>query len=243
MNYIKAILICLMTYWATPALSQQNFFNVPSSDITPGKALFVQQQFNLAASSIQSSTTMCVGLGHDYEVGLNVIGVTYDFKNQLTTNINTAPFSPMYAFNAQKKVELSEHWKMGIGGQFGTNQAFNGGSYVFTNAIYKDEKTGTKLVAGLYRSSDGYFGPETRNFSENTDFKKLGIQMGIEKNLWNERLLFQADFISGRHALGELVVGGAYYVSKHMVLSAGYQIPTFQSKSIDAVVVEFTWVP
>ncbi|MEY3646474.1 MAG: hypothetical protein RL127_1182 [Bacteroidota bacterium] len=232
-----------MTYWATPALSQQNFFNVPSSDITPGKALFVQQQFNLAASSIQSSTTMCVGLGHDYEVGLNVIGVTYDFKNQLTTNINTAPFSPMYAFNAQKKVELSEHWKMGIGGQFGTNQAFNGGSYVFTNAIYKDEKTGTKLVAGLYRSSDGYFGPETRNFSENTDFKKLGIQMGIEKNLWNERLLFQADFISGRHALGELVVGGAYYVSKHMVLSAGYQIPTFQSKSIDAVVVEFTWVP
>lgn len=181
MNYIKAILICLMTYWATPALSQQNFFNVPSSDITPKHAFFGQQQLNLAASSIQYSTTMCYGLGHDFEMGLNVIGVKYDFNNQLTTNINTAPFSPMYAFNAQKKVELSEHWKMGIGGQLGTNQAFNGGSYFYTNAIYTDEKTGTKLVAGLYRSSDGYFGPETRNFSENTGFKKLGIQMGIEK--------------------------------------------------------------
>ena len=243
MNYCKAILICLMLYWAMPASGQQNFFNVPSSDITPKHAFFGQQQLNLAASSIQSSTTMCYGLGLDFEVGINVIGINYDFKNQFTTNTTTQPYAPMYACNAQKKVKLSEQLSVGIGGQLGTNQALHGGSYLYTNAIYKDEKTGTKLVGGLYRTSDGYFGPETRNFSEAGALKKLGMQVGIEKNLWHERLLFQADFISGKHALGELVVGGAYYMSRHMVLSAGYQIPTFHSKSIDAVVVEFTWVP
>lgn len=243
MKITKAILICLITYWALPTFGQQNFFNVPSSDITPKKALFVQQQFNWAASSIQSSTTMCVGLGQDFEVGVNLIGVNYDLNNQFTTNSETPPFSPLYAFNAQKRVDLSEHWKLGIGGQFGTNQALNGGSYLYTNAVYKNEKNGIKLVSGLYRTSDGYFGPETRNFSDNAELKKLGIQVGIEKNLWKEKLLFQADFISGRHALGEIVIGGAYFLSKHMVLSAGYQIPTFQSKSIKAAVIEFTWVP
>jgi hypothetical protein len=243
MNYTKAIFICLITYWAMPAFGQQNFFNVPSSDITPKHAIFGQQQLNLAATSIQSSTTMCYGLGHDFEVGVNLIGVNYDFKNQLTTNTTTQPYSPMYTFNAQKKITWSEHIAIGIGAQLGTNQALMGGSYLYANAIYKDEKTGTKLVGGLYRTSDGYFGPETRNFSDYAALKKLGLQVGIEKNLWHERIVFQADFISGRHTLGELVLGGAYYLSKHMVLSAGYQIPTFHSKSIDAIVVEFTWVP
>ena len=105
------------------------------------------------------------------------------------------------------------------------------------------KKLGAKIVTGLYYTSDGYFGAESRNFFENDFFRKIGLQAGIEQNIWKEKLLFQADFISGKHALGELVLGGAYVISKHWILSAGLQIPTFQSKSTNAFVFELTFVP
>jgi hypothetical protein len=37
--------------------------------------------------------------------------------------------------------------------------------------------------------------------------------------------------------------GGAYFLTKNWVLSAGYQIPTFQSKSVNALVFELTFIP
>ena len=95
----------------------------------------------------------------------------------------------------------------------------------------------------FYTTTDNYFGPESRNVVEAGALKSLGIQLGVEQNIWAERLLFQADFISGKHSLGEVVIGGAYYVTKHWVLSAGIQIPTFNSQSQPASVFELTFVP
>jgi hypothetical protein len=39
------------------------------------------------------------------------------------------------------------------------------------------------------------------------------------------------------------LLGGAYFISKNVVLSAGYQMPTMGSKSQDAVVFEITYIP
>jgi hypothetical protein len=125
----------------------------------------------------------------------------------------------------------------------GFNSALKNGLYLFSNLVYDQEESGTKFVSGLYYTSDSYFGPETRNFFDNSNVNPLGIQIGLEQNLWKEKLVFQADFISGKHSLGELVIGGAYFLTKNWVLSAGYQIPTFQSKSVNALVFELTFIP
>lgn len=243
MNKNQWLIGILWTISSLTAIGQQNFFNVPSSDITPPQKLFVQQQINATSFGLQSGTTFCFGLGHNFEIGANVLGINYDYKNQFTLDKDAIPISPVFALNAQKKIHVNEYWAWGLGGQLGINPSFTNGLYAFSNLVYDQEDSGTKFVSGLYYTSDSYFGPETRNFSDQSGFNSIGIQLGLEQNLWKEKLVFQADFISGKHSLGELVVGGAYFLTKNWVISAGYQIPTFQSKSVQALVFELTFIP
>jgi hypothetical protein len=238
---IKGIGFCLLL--ALTASGQQNFFNVPSSDITPHNNVFFQQQLNFISNGIQSGTTFCYGIGHNSEIGFNVLGINYDYQQKFIANHAEQPYNPFFTFNAQKSFQLHEDFKIGLGAQAGFTQVGQGGTYLYGNGVYVNEHTHTKWVSGLYYTSDNYFGPESRNFMEEGALKSLGIQLGVEQNIWSERLLFQADFISGKHSLGEMVIGGAYYVSNHWVLSAGIQIPTFHSQSQPAYVYELTFVP
>ena len=231
---MKKVLILLLISFA--GYSQQNFFNVPSSDITKAKHVFFQQQLNFICSGFQSSTTFCYGLGKNYEIGFNVIGVTVDYAASLNDNAGT-----FMVMNGQKKWDLSPAFSAALGGQIGLSSFADGGAYAYSNGVYKLENT--KFVGGLYYTSDAYFGPESRGFNASGVLDKFGFQAGIERNLWKEKLLFQADYISGKHSLGEVVIGGAYFISKNVVLSAGYQIPTMGSKSQDAVVFEITYIP
>lgn len=240
-NTFKWIGICLLLSF--PAFSQQNFFNVPSSDITPPNKVFFQQQLNFIPNGVQSGSTICYGLGHNSEIGFNVLGVNYDYQQKFVANHTEKPYYPFFTLNAQKSFQLHEDFKIGLGAQTGFTQLGQGGTYLYGNGVFVNEHTHTKWVSGLYYTSDNYFGPESRNFTDDGALKSLGIQLGVEQNIWEERLLFQADFISGKHSLGEVVIGGAYYVSQHWVVSAGIQIPTFNSQSQPASVFELTFVP
>jgi hypothetical protein len=235
---IGFFLLLSVTAWG-----QQNFFNVPSSDITPANKIFVQQQLNFIPNGVQSGTTFCYGLGKNTEMGFNVLGINYDYQQKFVANHSEQPYNPFFTLNAQKSFQLHEDFKLGLGAQAGFTQIGQAGAYLYGNSVYINEHTHTKWVSGLYYSTDNYFGPESRNFIEGGALKSIGLQLGVEQNIWAERLLFQADFISGRHSLGEVVIGGAYYVSKHWVLSAGIQIPTFNSQSQPASVFELTFVP
>ena len=237
-KWIGAFMLISLT-----AIGQQNFFNVPSSDITPHNKVFFQQQLNFIPNGVQSGSTFCYGLGHNTEIGFNVLGVNYDYQQKFVANHTEQPYNPLFTLNAQKSFQLHEDFKIGLGAQAGFTQVGQGGTYLYGNGVYVNEHTHTKWVSGLYYTSDNYFGPESRNFTDEGALKSLGIQLGVEQNIWAERLLFQADFISGKHSLGEVVIGGAYYVSKHWVLSAGIQIPTFHSQSQPASVFELTFVP
>jgi hypothetical protein len=98
----------------------------------------------------------------------------------------------------------------------GFNSALKNGLYLFSNLVYDQEESGTKFVSGLYYTSDSYFGPETRNFFDNSNVNPLGIQIGLEQNLWKEKLVFQADFINGKHSLGELVIWWGLFFNKKL---------------------------
>jgi hypothetical protein len=225
------------------AWAQQNFFNVPSSDITKAHGVFFQQQANVLSDGVQSNTTLTYGLGSNLEVGVNFLGVALNNREKLIFNDTVKPYSPLAALNVQKKIPCSEQVSFGIGGQFGLDRLAKGGAYVYANSIVLLPRTGTKVVMGLYTSSDGFFGKETRNVVETETLRTVGIQSGVEQRIWRDKLTFQADFISGKHSLGQLVVGAAFSVTKNWVISSGYQIPTFNSLARNGVVLELTYLP
>jgi len=84
------------------ALGQQNFFNVPSSDITPARKIFVQQQLNFIPNGVQSGTTFCYGVGKNAEIGFNVLGINYDYQQKFVVNNTEQPYNPFFTLNAQR---------------------------------------------------------------------------------------------------------------------------------------------
>lgn len=236
-------LICLLWGSALSAYGQQSFFNVPSSDITPKSKVFFQQQFSVYDGGAQFNTTISYGLGRGTEVGVNLLGVSYLSGNKVSFNDYDKPYSPLLAINAQKKFELSKKYAIGTGCQIGVNRVGNAGAYIYSNHVYLLEKTKTKFVGGVYYSTDGYFGPETRNWSERKTLRDFGLQWGIEQNIWKEKWFFQTDYISGRHDLGQIVFGAAYCVTKHWIASSGLQLSTSNSKALDEIVIELTYAP
>ena len=223
--------------------AQQNFFNVPSSDITEHKKIFFQQQLNLFSKGLQSNSTFDIGLGHNFEIGVNFVGFSIiDQKKRLEIPLDDTitPYNPFFLLNLQKGFRLGENIMLGIGGQYGvtTTVVKRKGGYYYSNLTYTKKSIGIKLVFGLYAASNSFFGEGRRSV-----YKTIGYQAGIEKSIIKDKLVFQADFISGKHNLGEVVLGGAYFLNKNWIVSAGYQIPTFGSKSIQAIVFELTFNP
>jgi hypothetical protein len=238
MKYVFTLLVILGAYVIT--FSQQNFFNVPSSDITPKNRLFVQQQVNIDKINTVANTTLNYGLGDDFEIGFNLLNVTFP-KGELTIEKNTyaAPFYPFACLNAQKKLSLSNSWSIATGCQmglsFGTTK--HTGSYFYCNSIYKTMYY--KIVSGLYNASRSFFGPGKTMLGQSL----IGMQLGTEIKLYRDKLFFQADFFSGQHNLGALIIGGSFNVTNQLIISSGYQIPNVHGSAFKAFVLEITYNP
>ncbi|MCX8491900.1 MAG: hypothetical protein ORN54_12630 [Cyclobacteriaceae bacterium] len=221
--------------------AQQNFFNVPSSDITENNRIFYQQQMNLFPKNIASNTTLCYGLGKKYEIGLNILGVTYDYdtKKLISNSNNEQTIFPSVGINMQKQVLEFKKYSLAIGGQIAfpkKPEEFE--YYIYLNNRYELKKI--KFVAGFYVGNNNYFGNETR-FS--SDLQNIGIQLGTEYEIINDKLFLQADFISGRTSVSNLIFGSAYKFTKHLILSSGFQIPNTKNTSSNGLIFEFTYIP
>jgi hypothetical protein len=221
-------------------MAQQNFFNVPSSEITEPNKVFLQQQLNLFTNSCVSNTTFCYGIGHEAEVGVNLLGVTYDNQKQSLINSpeGDQPVFPSFGINAQKQIEISEGYQISVGGQLlFPRQPRDAEFYGYLNNRLHIDKL--KLIAGLFVGNNYYFDSETRFNDQN---KWVGVQCGVEYELIEDRLYFQSDYITGRTALSNLIVGGAYKMLPQLILSAGYQFPNYSVTSTKGLVVELTYV-
>lgn len=229
------------------SIAQQNLFNVPSSDITVKGKIFFQQQFNISDGILISNSTFSYGLGKEAEIGINVIGLGVNVGSGnsffLThSNINQSPVYPFYTVNAQKAFQLSEKVKLTIGTQTGLSAGLHFGSYSYSNAVFTVPKWRTKLIIGIYGSTDSFFGPQERNVF----FKGLegiGFQVGVEQPILEDKLFLIVENISGRHSLAESTIGGAWRFTKNWVMSVGYQFSNPNSQTIDEWVLEFTYLP
>ena len=69
----------------------------------------------------------------------------------------------------------------------------------------------------------------------------MGLQTGIERNLWKNRLILQADYISGKHSVSNSVIGLAYAINQRWIVSGGYQRNPYQHTN--AAIFELTYIP
>lgn len=245
---IKGIcLICLMGF-IKPVSAQQNLFNVPSSDITIQSKPFFQQQINLSSGFAQLNTTFCWGLGGEAEIGVNVLGLNFistsgNLSVQSNSDLSSPPANPFYTLNFQKAFTINKTFKVAFGTQAGYSVGWHFGGLAYSNMVSVFPKIRTKLITGLYVGSDAFLGQEERNSLFSSGVEQIGFQIGVEKEVIKEKLSLLAEAISGRHVLGTITLGAAYFVSHHWAISGGYEISNAGNGSSNSLVVEFTYIP
>ena len=220
-----------------PARAQQNLFNVPSGQITRPGEVFAQQQFNLSYPIGTSNTTLDVGLGRGWEVGVNFLDAQLYARGSDNLPGGQTQVNPDLLVNAQKGATLTAGWRAGVGTQLGFNPARRRQDIELINfswlinAISVPDRTrfGTYYV-GAYYANQAYAGPGNA----------VGFLLGVEVPVVPERLSVQADWVGGRNEISVIVLGGVYTFRNGWQLSLGAQLPAARSPNPHGVVTEFT---
>lgn len=244
---MKSLTLVFFSLLSVPVFGQQNLFNVPSSDITPAKKPFFQQQFTASEGIVQLNSTFSFGLGKNTEIGINLIGLNVNTTSsgnliQTNANVQKSPVYPFYLINFQKAFVLNDRYKLALGTQTGFSQGGHFGSYDYLNLVSIIPKYESKIITGVYYATNTFLGPEERLPFFNIS-SPLGFQIGFEQPIIEGKLLLIAENISGLHNLSETTVGGAYALNKHWLLSAGFQFSNPGSKTPEAIIIEFTYIP
>lgn len=250
MLYCRKITLAIVTLLlGHSSIAQQNLFNVPSSDITIKGKPFFQQQLNFVNDgNLLLNSTFCYGLGNDFEIGVNVLGVFMNFNNPgsaLETNSDNSnpPVYPFFTINAQKEWGLNKTFKLAIGTQTGLSVGGHFGTYDYLNVVTAIPSLHLKLITGLNYGSESFLGHGELNGIFPYEYIPFGLQVGLEQELIKEKLLFIAEHISGDHSLGLSALGLGYHLTDHWVLSLGYQYTNNAGNSPNSVIFEFTFVP
>lgn len=218
--------------------AQQNFINVPSSEVTIKHKVFFQQQLNFN-ELIQSNSTLDFGLGHGFEVGANVLGLNFSnskksfLHNDLT---DTDPYNPLILINGLKQFEITKHISIAAGTQLGLNFTDNkkrakAGLAYFNLRINDIIVKKSSFVVGSYFNSRHYGGSGNR----------FGAWVGTEIPI-NSYFHIMAESVLGSNALCYTSVGIILYPIKWMPLTIGMQIPNTKNNSY-SIVFELTIIP
>lgn len=239
LNLRKAIIILLLIIKNLVSVSQQNFINVPSSEVTKKHKLFFQQQINFN-EIIQSNTTLDLGLGKGFEIGANVLGLNFSERNKsfLKNDTNDIdPYNPLVMLNGLKQFEFSDKISISSGAQFGLNFRDNkkttNAALIYSNFLFKDilMKNSSLVIGGYYNSL--HYGGRFGN--------RVGGWIGSEIPISN-KFHIVAESVLGNNALCYSSFGIIYYPKKRIPITVGIQIPNVKSNAY-SIVFELTLVP
>ena len=201
------------------AIAQLTVFNVSSSEISKSGKISVQQQFEIE-DVVESSTTLTYGLGRNWEAGVNLINLDYNFNSrhiEVNDTAMTRPFAPLLLVNSQKLFELNDMFSIGIGGVAGTNLTAHQKRFVYYGYSNLVASLGSEqqyqLAAGPYLSNHRYLG----------EGPVYGFQAAVDAGVWHDKFHLLADWISGNHQKGKLSLGVEVFLAKRVPLSVGWQ--------------------
>jgi len=237
----SSLLSLLLLLAAGQLYGQQNLFNIPSGDITPKKKVFFQQQINInSPSQLSAKSHFVTGLGNNWEAGINVINMYFDFKSRPALVVSSPfnskepyPFYPLMLLTLQKKWDLGEYVYLNAGTQSGTNIYRRLEGKRFTHFSYAmigiQDKVNHKWKF--------LFGPYQTNWRMVGGGNETGYQAGTEIKL-NHKWLFMMDHISGNHKNSVTVAGFTYNLKETFQLCFGWQVPNPGSDEKPALVLE-----
>ncbi len=222
----RAVFILLglfIGFFPVIARTQQNLFNVPSSDITEKGQVFFQQQINLVSLRTTGFTTFTYGLGNNAEAGINLFSVPTGSNAQ----------SPAFLFNLQKGFNPSSFHKISLGTQTGLTMPWYtpvqvpSFSYI-NNAI--DLKKWGKYYLGGYYADRAYAGAGN----------SIGLMAGVEYEIISNKLHLIGDLLSGHNNISTAAVGAMVYLPGRWHLSAGALLPYPGSHNHHGVIFQIT---
>jgi hypothetical protein len=239
---MKKYIIILVLFIAIDCVAQQSLFNVPSISITKKKEVFFQEQINATTGGTSANFNTAYGLGKNFEVGFNIIGVGVGFdKNNpilLSNNSTTdnTPQNPIVMLTALKAFSLGEHFLLGIGAQGGINplktdlSSDDIATFDYINLRCDIPNTHLMLCAGGYYSNIVYIG-----FRD-----QVGGMMGFEYTVIEHKFLIMGDWVIGKNAASVIVPGFVYHPHHNIALSLGWQLPSPGATNPQGVVFELT---
>ncbi len=227
---------------AFKTIAQQSLFNVPSISVTKKNEVFFQEQINATFEGTSLNFNTAYGLGHDFELGINVVGVGVEWdKNvpQLITNSTSKdqiPYSPLVMMTGLKAIGITENYHIGFGGQIGLNPTQNNftqddiATFDYINNRFDIPKLNLMLCAGAYYSNLVYLGQRDQ----------FGAMCGFELSIIEHKFLLMGDWIIGQNAISVAVPGFVYHPHHNIALSGGWQIPSPGSNNPQGFVFELT---
>lgn len=237
---MPVIILLALTH---PVFGFQNFFNVPSSQITPKGKNYYQQQVNIY-EKFEASGHYVHGLGTGFETGVTFsqLRANWPGRGRLpgTAGHGLSPDSnsgPVALWTLQKQFVLSDVWSVAVGSKLGLRPStFSKQTYAsrqFAHLVYepKDWIHG-RLVLGPYFANKEYL---------DSSQDATGIQGGVEIEITPQEWFFLTDFILGANYLGSYVIGGGYWFNETFNVCLGQLIPYPGSGNSHAAVVELTW--
>lgn len=177
------------------------------------------------------------GLPGDFEVGVNVVNLPFNFRHRSIMPFNlhpdstNAPLSPLVLFTTQKLIRISDRAQFNVGTQMGFNISDRVESMRYAHLSYAmfcwKPFPWMKLLSGVYVTTRYKAGEGTL----------VGILGGFELNL-HPKWILMGDFMTGTHGLGGSVWGATYNVTDRFQLCLGGLVPNPDSMSKPALVLE-----
>ena len=190
-------LVCIFT-GSLSAWSQQTHFNVPSSVVTPEGKMYFQANTFLTDGLDRAQVYGMYGVNKDTEVGLNFLNFSDDKSDDKS----------WYGITAQHREVLNADHNLTIGGSYYLNS--NDSYYVYGLVTANKLLAKADINAGIFYSM----------FGEST----IGLMAGIEYQVINDKIHVKAEFMSGKHWMNGLNVGGSYDISKNMKAAIGLNV-------------------
>jgi hypothetical protein len=218
----------------TSCVAQKNLIDVPSGEIVEKAKSFFQQQLNINNKSVNASTIFSYGLGHNFEIGLNVNQLYFERGEGVQIDSSEPEENPDFLVNLQKGFSVSDKYDVSIGTRSGIAAFKNGDESEFATFNYLNNSitflSDHKFIVGGYYTNDQYAGKGN----------KAGVMAGLDIIIKKDAIDFLADFTSGKNALSVINLGFEFQVLKSWTLTFGYQFPVSGSNNEAAGLIQIS---
>lgn len=220
--------LLLLACWISGARAQQNFFNVPSGQLTPAGKYFYQHQVNgYGGGKVLSKQHLVFGLRDEAELGLNFVNVAVGESG----NRGRVPHRDIVNLTGQKSWTVNRDWRLNAGFQLGAGKEgrrprWGPANSVYALSSYQPLDRHLILTAGSWLTDQGLLGPG----------RSGGAMAGVEWQV-RDRWYVMADWVDGNSENAAAVIGGMVDLDQGVQLCFGAQVPG-ASRAKRALVLE-----